>query len=169
MNEIAILLNNALFILLLWTCLVSIIVVHEMGHLLMFKMFYREDYKGWHIEIGKGRPIMEFNRLTLRLIPISGCFRFKTKIKVSKFQYIMMLIGGPLASLIFIFLLGFLFRYMAITNNLVFKEHNLTRFLVFIFWGFIGQFIVTLFPMSFGGYTSDGMQIIKTAIGVEKS
>ena len=164
MNEIAILLNIVFFILLLWICLVFIIVVHEMGHLLMFKMFYREDYKGWHIEIGNGRPIMEFKRLTLRIIPISGCFNFREKLKVSKFQYIMMLTGGPIASLIFIFLLGFLFRYMSITNNLVFKHHNLTRFLVFLFWGFLSQFILTLFPMSFGGYTSDGMKIIKTAM-----
>ena len=63
---------------------------------------------------------------------------------------------------------------MAVTNNLVFKHHKLTRFLVFTFWGFIGQINVTLFPMNFSsspfsGYTSNRMKIIKIVMGTEKA
>ncbi len=141
------------------------VLVHEMGHAIMYLIFFRD--KNWHITIGKGRPIIKLKKLTVRVLPTTGFFNCTPKYKGSKFQYIMMLAGGPLANVFSIILLIFLLQIIK-NNELTFEQQNFGWFLGFTFWAHVCQFIFTAIPMkySFGpynGYISDGMRILKKA------
>ena len=165
------LLNIILFLLLVWICFFLVNFVHEIGHALMCRIFFRD--KDWHITIGTGRTIIKLKRFTLRVFPIMGFFDFESKYKGSKLQYIMMYLGGPLANVFFIVLLSFLSQIIR-TNELKFEQLNLVWFLGFTFWANVSQFILTVVPMkySFGlykGHISDGMRILKKAIETRKS
>lgn len=139
-----------------------------MGHDIMYRIFFGDN--DWHIRIGRGRTIIKLNKFTVNILPSSGFFKITSKKNRSKFQYIMMLLGGPLANLLSIILLAILFK---ITNasQLPFVKYNLTWFLAFIFWCNILQFIGTILPMKlpFNGYISDGMRILYKARETNKS
>jgi len=136
-------------------------LVHEIGHVLMYRIFFRD--KHWHITIGTGMNVIKLKRFTLRVFPISGFFNVESKNKGSKLHYIMMHLGGPLANVFFIVLLIFLSQIIK-ANNL--ELPNLVGFLGFTFWANISQFVFTVIPMKYyfwpyKGYLSDGMQILK--------
>ncbi len=136
-----------------------------MGHAIMYIIFFRD--KNWNIAIGKGIPIIKLKKFTVRVLPATGFFNCTPKYKGSKFQYIMMFLGGPLANLLSIALLIFL-SHIIKANEPTLGQQNFAWFLRFAFWAHVFQFIFTAIPMkySFGpykGYISDGMRILKKA------
>lgn len=160
----ALLFNNLFLLLFVWICLFLVTLVHEMGHALMCRIFFKD--KNWHIAIGSGRTIIKHKNFTIRVFPIKGSYesKYKSIYKGSKFQYIMMYLGGPLANILFIVLLIFLLRIIN-AKELTFEQRNLVWFLSFMFWTNVSQFVGTVIPMkySFGpykGYISDGMRIL---------
>lgn len=160
-----ILLNNLFFMLFVWVCLFLITLLHEMGHALMFRIFFRD--KDWHITIGTGRTIISIGKFTIRAFPLTGFCEIAPKYKGSKFQYIMFFLGGPLTNLLFIILLSFMFKITKI-NELGFEQPNLVWILAFVFWANISQLVSTIIPLKIGfwpfkGYISDGMRIVKKA------
>lgn len=165
------LLNILLLLLLIWICIFLINLVHEMGHVLMYRIFFRE--KDWNITIGVGRTIIKLKKFTLRIFPISGHYNYKSKYDGSKFQRIMTHLGGPLANVLFIVLLRFLLHIIT-ANKLTFEQKNLVWFLTFTFWGNVAQFVFTAVPMKYSswpyeGYISDGMEILNEVTDTGKS
>lgn len=165
------LLNIILFLMLVWICMFCVILVHEMGHAIMYQIFFRD--KDWYIEIGKGKPIIKLKKFTVRFLPISGFFNCEYKYKGSKLQYIMEYLGGPLANALSIILLIFLIRIIK-TNELTLLQSNLIWFMSFAFWANVSQFIGTVIPMKYPfwpykGCISDGMRILKEATESSKS
>lgn len=165
------LLNILLLLLLIWICMFLSMLVHEMGHVLMYRIFFRE--KDWNITIGVGRTIIKFKKFTVRIFPISGYYNYESKDNGSKFKRIMMYLGGPLVNLLFIVLLRFLLQ-MITANKLTFEQKNLVWFLTFTFWFHVFQFVSSAVPMRYSfwpyeGYMSDGMEILKEATKTRKS
>lgn len=165
------LLNILLFLLLVWICFFLVILVHEMGHVIMYRIFFRD--KDWHITIGTGRIIIKLKRFTLRVFPIRGSYDIESKYKGSKLQCIMMYLGGPLANVFFIVLLIFLSQIIK-ANELKFEHPNLVWFLGFTFWANVSQFFGAVVPMKYSfwpykGGISDGMRILKKATEISKS
>lgn len=167
----AYLLNIILLLILIWICMFLVILVHEVGHAIMCQILFRD--KNWHIRIGTGRPIIKLKKFTVRVFPISGFCNFTPKYKGSKFQYIMIYLGGPLANVFSIVLLIFLLQIIK-ANELTFEQRNLVWFLEFTFWTNVGQFVCTVVPMKYPfwpykGYISDGMRILKLVRESSKS
>lgn len=165
------LLNILLLLLLVWICMFLVNLGHEMGHVLMYRIFFRN--KDWHITIGTGRIVIKLKRFTLRVFPIVGFYHVESEYKGSKLQYIMMYLGGPLANVFFIIVLSFLSQIIK-ANQLKFEQPNLVWFLGFTFRANVFQFVGTVVPMkySFGlykGLLSDGMMILKKATETNKS
>lgn len=160
------LLNILLLLLLVWICLFLVILGHEMGHALMYRIFFRD--KDWHITIGTGRTIIKLKKFTVGVFPVSGFFNNAPQYEGSKFQYIMMLLGGPLANVFFIVLLFFLSQTIK-ANGLAFEQKNLLWFLAFTFWTNVSQFVSAVVPIKFSDYISDGMRILKVAAETSKS
>ena len=79
------------------------ILVHEMGHVLMYILFYKKN--NWKVEIGRGGlKILTIGKFTIYSNMITGMTYFDYK-KYDKIKMIMFFVGGPLASLIFTVLL----------------------------------------------------------------
>ena len=159
------LLNYLLFLIFIWICSFLVNFVHEMGHAIMYCIFFRE--KNWHITIGTGRLIVKLKKFTIKALPIKGFIKYVSKYKGSKFQYIMVSLGGPLANVFSIVLLIFLLQIIK-ANELTIEQQNFVWFLKFTFWAHVSQFIMTSIPMKYSfwpynGYISDGMSILKKA------
>lgn len=165
------LLNILLLLLLIWICMFLAILVHEMGHVIMYRIFFRE--KDWHITIGVGRTIIKLKKFTVRVFPTSGYCNYESKDEGSKFQRIMTSLGGPLVNVFFIVLLIFLLQIIT-ANELTFEQKNLVWFFKFTFWLHVFEFVFSAVPMKssswpYEGYISDGMQILKEATKTSKS
>lgn len=163
MYYVVYLLNILLFLALIWICLFLVTLVHEMGHAIMYQIFFKE--KNWHITIGKGKPIINLKKFTIKALPIYGFINYELKHKGSKLQHIMTSLGGPLANVFFIVLLIFLSRTIK-TSDPTLGQQNLLWFLGFTFWVHVNQFVFTAIPMKYSnwpykGHISDGMRILK--------
>lgn len=148
-----------LFILLVWAGLFLLNLVHEGGHVLMYRIFFRDGH--WHITIGTGRVIVRLKRFTLALLPIKGNFNTAPDHEGTKLQYIMMCLGGPMANVVFLVLVFFASGVLKANFDL---PPGLDWFLGLFFWGNIFQLFVTVLPLeyTFGPYAgeiSDGMRI----------
>jgi hypothetical protein len=136
-----------------------------MGHALMYRIFFRE--KDWHISIGTGRTLVKRERLTIRALPIRGFCHIEPKTQGTKFQYIMFYLGGPLANVLFLVLLGVFFRRINVSEFQL-EQPNLAWFLAFVFWTNLYQFLGTIVPIEYRfwpdkGYASDGLKIARKA------
>lgn len=157
--------NILLLLLLVWISMFLVILVHEMGHALMYRIFFRD--KDWHITIGTGWHIIKLKKFTVSVFLTGGAFNYESKNKESKFKYIMMFLGGSLANVIFIVVLRFLLQIIT-ANELTFEQKNLVWFLTFTFWVNVFQFISAIVPMKlpfwpYKDYISDGMKILRKA------
>ena len=89
-----------LMIPFMWGLLFISIFFHEMGHLIMYLIFYREN--NWRIEIGsKGKKSLEIGRFTIYPKMLTGHIYYNFK-KYNKLNSIMVSAGGPLVNLILI-------------------------------------------------------------------
>lgn len=157
------LIDILIFLILIWICLFLVNFVHEMGHAIMYRIFFRN--KNWHISIGTGKLIIKLKKFTIKALPISGFINYELKHKGSKLQHIMVSLGGPLANVFFIVLLIFLSQTIK-TSEQTLGQQNLLWFLGFAFWMNVNQFIFTAIPMKYShwpykGIISDGMSILK--------
>jgi hypothetical protein len=163
--HVAISFSDIILPLLAWISLFLVFLAHESGHVLMYRIFFRD--KQWHITIGVGRTLIKLKRLTLRAIPISGSYDGEFKNKGSKLQDIMTYLGGPLTNVFFIVLLIILSQILR-ANGLESELRNLVWVLGFAFWANVYQFFITIVPMEYlywpyTGNISDGMKILKKA------
>lgn len=167
MNIIIELLKVLLFYLILWISMFLATFAHELGHVLMFKLFFGD--KNWNITLGMGKTIFEFKKITIKALMIKGKFNFKTEHKGSRFKYIMVSLGGPLANIVFILVLIFLALIME--NNQMLDElpifvFSFTRSLFFMN---VYMTVFNLIPMKlnfwpYKHFISDGYYIYSNLI-----
>lgn len=165
MESARVLLKVIAFALFMWSCMFLSILTHELGHLLMYRIFSRG--KDWRITIGIGRTIVKFKRFTLKVCPITGWFGCRYVVNASKFQHIVMLLGGALANVCVIILLCFLVQVIQF-KELALGYTNLVATLEFLGCTNFILAVTAIIPMKiFNGYTSDGWKILKTVTRVK--
>ncbi|MDU2544607.1 MAG: site-2 protease family protein, partial [Finegoldia magna] len=76
---------------------------HELGHIVMAKIFY--NVKNSRIEIGKGKNILKLKKIIVNALPVYGhayweLEDFDSYKKSNKKKKIMPSLGGPLVSLL---------------------------------------------------------------------
>lgn len=127
---------------------------HELGHIVMAKIFY--NVKNSRIEIGKGKNILKLKKIIVNALPVYGLAYwefedFDSYKKSSKLRKIMPCIGGPLVSLLIT--LGFI---LISGNNYGDFYNQIIKY--FIMYNSI-CFISTILPIKYINYSSDGMCI----------
>lgn len=160
-------LNVLLLVVFVWVCLFLTTLAHEAGHVVTYRILFRD--KNWRIAVGSGKAIAKFKRFTFGIIPVFGAYTGEYKHQGgSKFQHIMVYLGGPLANLLFIVLLVLLKVSLPESIN-----PNYTWFLGFTFWANVFQLANSLIPMKysyhpFPGAISDGKRIMNKIAEKEK-
>lgn len=127
---------------------------HELGHVVMAKIFY--NVKNSRIEIGKGKNILKLKKIIVNALPVYGhayweLEDFDSYKKSSKLRKIMPSLGGPLVSLLIA--LGFI---LISRNNYGDFYNQIIKY--FIMYNSI-CFISTVLPIKYINYSSDGMRI----------
>lgn len=139
-------------------------LIHEFGHALVYMIVTGDSH--WHIRIGAGKTLLKTQRLTIKFAPFYGFFEpYENKLD-TKAKSILMLLGGPLFSLIMVVLLLFIrlktgtFDFGFITLDAIINILSLAFFLN------ISTFLFTIVPMRYfwgehRGMPSDGLRIFK--------
>ncbi|WP_313961224.1 hypothetical protein [uncultured Parvimonas sp.] len=142
-----------LMIPFMWGLLFISIFFHEMGHLIMYLIFYREN--NWRIEIGsKGKKSLEIGRFTIYPKMLTGHIYYNFK-KYNKLNSIMVSAGGPLVNLILIiFIIIYLFNFCTDKTGLLYWC------LCFLFYHNLSLFVTAVIPIKNKHYTSDGWRIL---------
>ncbi len=142
-----------LMIPVIWGLLFISIFFHEMGHLIMYLIVYRDN--NWRIEIGsKGKKLFEIGRFTIYLKMLTGHIYYNYK-KYNKLNSIMVSAGGPLSTLLLIiFILGYMFNANPDENGLLYWN------LCFMFYHNLSLFITAIIPINTKNYKSDGWRIL---------
>lgn len=127
---------------------------HELGHVVMAKIFY--NVKNSRIEVGKGKNILKLKKIIVNALPVYGhayweLEDFDSYKKSSKLRKIMPSLGGPIVSLLIA--LGFI---LISRNNYGDFYNQIIKY--FIMYNSI-CFISTVLPIKYINYSSDGMRI----------
>lgn len=142
-----------LMIPVMWGLLFISIFFHEMGHLIMYLIFYREN--NWRIEIGsKGKKLLEIGRFTIYPKMLTGHIYYNFK-KYNKLSSIMVSAGGPLVNLVLIiFIIIYIFNFCTDKTGLLYWC------LCFLFYHNLSLFLTAIIPINNKHYTSDGWRIL---------
>lgn len=135
---------------------------HELGHIMMAKIFY--NVKNCRIEIGIGKNIIKLKKFIVRVLPAYGLAYWEFKDwdsyrKSSKLRKIMPSLGGPLVSLLIA--LGFI---LISRNNYSGFYSKIIRYV--IIYNAI-CFVSTILPIKYLNLPSDGMRILNTIKSTE--
>ncbi|MDD6905550.1 MAG: site-2 protease family protein [Finegoldia magna] len=135
---------------------------HELGHIMMAKIFY--NAKNCRIEIGIGKNILKLKKFIVRVLPAYGLAYWEFKDwdsyrKSSKLRKIMPSLGGPLVSLLIA--LGFI---LISRNNYSGFYSKIIRYV--ILYNAI-CFVSTILPIKYLNLPSDGMRILNTIKSTE--
>lgn len=133
------------------------IFIHEIGHAIGYILSTKDN--DWNISLGKGKELCKIGKFNIHLIPFSGYCSHKS---MSKTKRIVVLIGGPLASLLLLLLLflvkdninSLLQAIVALTA----RDSLINYFMCYNLY----MFIFSVLPLKLDGYISDGWQILQT-------
>ena len=168
MGFINVILEIILNIILFYMIFLLSTIIHEFGHALPALILTKENVK-----IILGRNNEKLKKVSLRRldIHIKGCnpftgFAYWDKSKLTRFKEIMILAGGPIFSLIFGIVLLLVGRNME--DKLLLEIILLKEMLIlagnYQLYTFISTSVPTIYPKwwtGYGGYPSDGYQILK--------
>ena len=97
-------LMEALGIIFLWLGVAFSILIHEMGHVVVYKL--AKGKEDWIIRVGFGKTLIKTKRFDFRLIPFSGVFYNPAPdITYTEAQALLCAVGGPVFNLILILIL----------------------------------------------------------------
>ena len=158
-----VLLNAVLLLLLIWIAMFVVILAHEAGHALMYRILFRA--RDWHITVGTGRLILSRKRFTLRAFMITGFCRCPRSGEGSRCHAIMVLLGGPLANVCLLVLLMALSPTVQASEMTLWRQ-NLAWLMSFAALVNVFQLIAALLPVRLPvghmkHYVSDGMRIMR--------
>ncbi len=162
-NILEIILNIILFLMIFQIST----IVHEFGHALPALILTKENVK---ITLGRNKEKLKrirFRRLDIELKgfnPMIGFVHWNES-KLTKFQRIMILAGGPIVSLVLGIVLLLISRN--IEDKLLIEIILLKEMIIlagnYQLYTFIGTSIPVIYPewSGYGGYPSDGYQVLK--------
>ena len=158
-------LMEILGIIFLWLGIAFSILIHEMGHMMGYKL--ANGKKDWIIQVGFGKKLINTNHYDIRIFPFSGLFYNPMPDNTyTKAQALLCAAGGPVFNLMLILIL-FILLSGAFNEFSAFIDYYEPT------WNFIRKYNVIMFisaiiPMRYpaffpiiGGMESDGMNIMK--------
>lgn len=140
------------YIIFMISCL-----VHEIGHIIMAKIFC--DIKNYRIELGIGKSIIDFKKFAIKSIPIAGHGYWELEDldrynKSNKLKKIMPTLGGPLFSFAMTVLLIILYKGNSEPNKFV------NHMMIYSIVANASFFVSTILPIKYLDCSSDGMRIL---------
>ncbi len=129
-------------------------LAHELGHIVMAKIFY--NVENCKIDIGLGKRVVKFKGVTIKAIPGRGRAYWPIKdintyYKSSKLRRIMPILGGPLVS--FLITLGFV---SISKNNYSYFYNEIIKSIIICN---VICFAISILPLKDSDGLSDGMHI----------
>ncbi|MBO4885019.1 MAG: hypothetical protein IKS52_10040 [Clostridia bacterium] len=165
---IAIMIEMAVSVLVLWVLSFLSTLLHELGH--AFGYMLSTGDRHWHIRVGTGKKLLETKPLTVKMLIFDGCFypaenRIDTNAKL-----ISMLSGGPVISLVLVIVL-LLLRYGSVSfNSGIIASSSIEFFINYAL--FLNVFILVLaiipshyFHGEIKGMETDGLKILNAIKG----
>lgn len=148
------------------------ILVHELGHVLFYKLATGDNH--WRIWIGSGKTLLKTQRMTIKLAVYYGEYEVYGDSMESKSKAILTLLGGPLFSLMMAVVFLFL-RLRIGTSDFGFISSDAV---IFFLNGFlilnILMFLASIIPMRYflealKGAESDGLKIFNIIKSMKKN
>ena len=169
---IAVIIESAILICVLWLLFFLSTLLHELGHALGYMT--ASGKRRWHIRIGWGKCLIDTKTLTVNLLPFDGLFTpLEEDGTDTKAKRIIMLSGGPAASLITAAVL-LLLRFRGVTVSSGFIASGAAESFISIAL-YVNLFILiqSVIPVRYfygkiKGLESDGLQIINIVRNREK-
>ena len=158
-------LHFSVIAILIWFSFMLSIFIHEIGHMLGWKVRTRSDY--WVITVGSGKKIMQTKRLIFHVFPVGGTFiETDESIDTKKTDTLLTTIGGPVFTLLFTVILFWIQTIIpdkALATNL----YNGRQLIMIVRNYNLFLFFITIIPCKYPGFLSkvpqsDGMAILKT-------
>jgi hypothetical protein len=159
-NVFGVIAEILLIVLILWCINFISVLVHELGHALAYVLAVKDN--NWSIEIGTGKKLIETSRFRIHIKVFSGYFTPKITEYSSNKNAIIMLLGGPIASLITTLKL-FIILFSADVEAQSLISPSAASFMLYYALIYNAMlFIVSILPTEksiLKGYVSDGYKI----------
>lgn len=160
---IAALMEVVVLICAMWFLVFLSTLLHELGHAVGYMLATGDRH--WHIRVGWGKRLLHIKALTVHLMVFDGLFTPAQKAFGTRAKLVVMLSGGPAASLLLVLgLLLLKFRGISLDSE-IFADGIMEFFWNYAF--FLNLFIlltsvspIHYFHGAIRGMESDGLQII---------
>ena len=156
-----IILLETLGIVFLWVGLAISVLIHEMGHMVGYKL--AKGQEDWVIQVGFGKKLFQTKHFDIRIFPFSGVFYHPTlKSACTKAQALLCTAGGPVFNLVLILVLFALSSRPSAFIDYYEPSWNFVRTYNVIM--FISAILPVRYPAFFpiiGGMESDGKHLLK--------
>ncbi len=139
------------------------VFTHEFMHAIVYQITYRS--RDWVIRLGEGKKIGSVGRINFHIYPTTGYCKWNNYDSRNRYKNIVMLIVGPISSLVLVILIFTANRYVQI-EDISSSIFNIEWVLGFGFWYNLYSFVFTLIPITYQtglnkGSASDGLQILR--------
>ena len=167
---VAIMIEAAVAILVLWVLSFLSTLLHELGHALGYML--STGGRHWHIRVGSGKKLLETKPLTVKLLVFDGCFHPAENRINSKGKLISTLMGGPVVSLVLVAVL-LLLRFGGISfNSEILSSDSIDFFINYALFLNLFILVLSIIPIHYfhgeiKGMETDGLQILN-AIKAER-
>ena len=168
-RAIAVILELAISVCVLWILCFLSTLMHEMGHALGYMLATGDRH--WHIRVGSGKKLLDTRRLTVKLLPFDGCFTpLHTDAIDTDAKLIAMLAGGPIASLVAVLGLLLLQRGAMLVDSGIIAPSAAELFVNSALFINVFTLVLSVIPTHYfhgevRGMETDGLQILNAIRG----
>ena len=141
---------------LLWIVIITgTTFFHEVGHIVMYRAFSND--KNWRIELGVGRPLFTFKKITINSFFMIYGYVYVSKIPTSKIPLLLFYLGGVFFNIILLVLVFLIARQSVepIILDILNIAANVNIFLV------VTALIPIEYPLFKEPLPSDGLRILR--------